>query len=111
MDIKKNVLELIGNTPLIFLKSASELTGCTILGKAEFMNPGGSIKDRPALAIVNNEINNGNLQEGGIIVEGTAGNTGIGICLVANVLGFKTIIVIPETQSLEKKKFFKNFRS
>jgi len=103
MKICKDVIGAIGNTPLIKLRRASEMTGCTILGKAEFMNPGGSVKDRAALAIVRDAINRGKLQPGGTIVEGTAGNTGIGLALVANALGFRTVIVIPETQSQEKK--------
>src|SRR6202040_251722 len=103
MHINNDVVEAIGNTPLIKLKRASELTGCTILGKAEFMNPGGSVKDRAALAIVNDAIARGSLRPGGAVVEGTAGNTGIGLALVANALGFRTVIVIPETQSQEKK--------
>ena len=103
MDIKQNVLAAIGNTPLIKLKRASEETGCTILGKAEFMNPGHSVKDRAALGIINDAIERGDLQPGGLIVEGTAGNTGIGLAIVANALGMKTVIVIPETQAKEKK--------
>jgi cysteine synthase A len=103
MKIAPDVLAAIGNTPLIKLKHASEATGCTILGKAEFMNPGGSVKDRAALAIVHDAMAKGQLAPGGMIVEGTAGNTGIGLALVANALGFKTVIVIPETQSQEKK--------
>ena len=103
MEICNDVIAAIGNTPLIKLRRASELTGCTILGKAEFMNPGGSVKDRAALAIVRDAINKGALQFGGVIVEGTAGNTGIGLAMVANALGFRTVIVIPDTQSQEKK--------
>ena len=103
MPSAKSVVDAIGNTPLIELRHASEATGCTILGKAEFMNPGGSIKDRAALAIVQHAMARGALKPGGTIVEGTAGNTGIGLALVANALGFKTVIVIPETQSQEKK--------
>ena len=103
MDSKANVLEAIGHTPLIKLRRASEETGCTILGKAEFMNPGGSVKDRAALAMVEDAILRGVLKPGGTVVEGTAGNTGIGLCLVASALGFKTVIVIPDTQSQEKK--------
>jgi cysteine synthase A len=103
MTFPKNVTEAIGATPLVKLRQASELTGCTILGKAEFMNPGGSVKDRAALAIVNDAIARENLRPGGLIVEGTAGNTGIGLALVANALGYKTVIVIPDTQSQEKK--------
>jgi cysteine synthase A len=103
MDIKQDVLAAIGNTPLIKLRRASELTGCTILGKAEFMNPGQSVKDRAALFIVKDAIARGELKPGGTIVEGTAGNTGIGIAVVANAMGFKTVIVIPNTQSQEKK--------
>src|SRR5256712_4525403 len=103
MDIRDGFIGTIGGTPLIKLRRASEATGCTILGKAEFMNPGGSVKDRAALAIVNDAIARGNLKPGGLIVEGTAGNTGIGLALVANALGYKTVIVIPDTQSQEKK--------
>jgi cysteine synthase A len=93
----------IGNTPLIKLKRASALTRCTILGKAEFMNPGQSVKDRAALFIIEDAIKNGQLRPGGVVVEGTAGNTGIGLALVGNAMGFRTVIVIPETQSREKK--------
>ncbi len=103
MDIKADTIAAIGNTPLIKLKRASELTGCTILGKAEFMNPGQSVKDRAALFIIRDAIARGELKPGGTIVEGTAGNTGIGITVVANAMGFKSVIVIPETQSQEKK--------
>ena len=103
MEIKPDVIAAIGNTPLIKLKKASELTGCTILGKAEFMNPGQSVKDRAALFIIEDAIRKGALRPGGVIVEGTAGNTGIGLALVGNALGFRTVIVIPETQSQEKK--------
>ncbi|MDB5566722.1 MAG: Pyridoxal-5-phosphate-dependent enzyme beta subunit, partial [Tardiphaga sp.] len=103
MNINKDVVEAIGNTPLIRLKRASELTGCNILGKAEFMNPGGSVKDRAALFIIRDAMARGTLRPGGAVVEGTAGNTGIGLALVANALGFRTVIVIPETQSQEKK--------
>jgi cysteine synthase A len=103
MDIRPDVLAAIGNTPLIKLKRASEETGCTILGKAEFMNPGGSVKDRAALSIVMDAIGRGELRPGGTIVDGTAGNTGIGLALVGNALGMKSVIVIPETQSQEKK--------
>ena len=103
MDIREGFTDAIGNTPLIKLRKASELTGCTILGKAEFMNPGGSVKDRAALAIVEDAERQGTLRPGGVIVEGTAGNTGIGLALVADARGYRTIIVIPETQSQEKK--------
>ncbi len=103
MNIRPSVIEAIGNTPLIKLRRASELTGCTILGKAEFMNPGQSVKDRAALFIIRAAEKSGALKPGGTIVEGTAGNTGIGLCVVANALGYKTVIVIPETQSQEKK--------
>ena len=103
MKTANTVLDAIGNTPLIRLKYASELTKCTIFGKAEFMNPGGSVKDRAALAIINHAMASGALKPGGTIVEGTAGNTGIGLTLVANTLGLKSVIVIPETQSIEKK--------
>ena len=97
------VLAAIGNTPLIKLARASEATGCTVLAKCEFMNPGQSVKDRAALTIVQDAVRSGALKPGGTIVEGTAGNTGIGLAVVANALGFKTVIVIPETQSAEKK--------
>ena len=103
MDIRQDTIAAIGNTPLIKLRKASELTGCTILGKAEFMNPGQSVKDRAALFIIRDAIARGELKPGGTIVEGTAGNTGIGITIVANAMGFKSVIVIPETQSQEKK--------
>ena len=103
MTIHNNMIDAIGNTPLIKLKKASELTGCNILGKAEFMNPGQSVKDRAALQIIRNAEAKGQLKQGGTIVEGTAGNTGIGIALVANALGYNSVIVIPETQSQEKK--------
>jgi len=103
MDIKSGTLDAIGNTPLIKLRKASEETGCTILGKAEFMNPGLSVKDRAALGIVTDAIEKGQLRPGGLIVDGTAGNTGIGLTVVGNALGMNTVIVIPETQSQEKK--------
>jgi cysteine synthase len=103
MSIKPDVLAAIGGTPLIKLRHASEITGCTVLGKAEFMNPGQSVKDRAALAIVEDAVKRGELRPGGVIVEGTAGNTGIGLALVANALGYRTVIVIPDTQSQEKK--------
>jgi len=103
MDIRNGFIDAIGNTPLIRLNGPSEATGCEILGKAEYANPGGSVKDRAALYIVRDAERQGLLQPGGIIVEGTAGNTGIGLALVANALGYRTVIVIPETQSQEKK--------
>ncbi len=103
MQIRDGLIDTIGNTPLIKLRRASEETGCTILGKAEFMNPGQSVKDRAALYIVRDAIDSGKLRPGGTIVEGTAGNTGIGLTLVGNAMGFRTVIVIPETQSQEKK--------
>ena len=103
MDIKNGLIEAIGNTPLIKLNRASQQTGCTILGKAEFLNPGQSVKDRAALFIIQDAIRSGRLRPGGTIVEGTAGNTGIGLALVGNAMGFKTVIVIPNTQSQEKK--------
>ncbi|MEM7619655.1 MAG: cysteine synthase A [Pseudomonadota bacterium] len=103
MTYKDGIIEAIGNTPLIRLRKASEETECTILGKAEFMNPGQSVKDRAALYIIRNAIANGNLRPGGTIVEGTAGNTGIGLALICDALGYETIIVIPDTQSDEKK--------
>jgi len=101
--IRRNLAEAIGNTPLIRLRKASELTGCEILGKAEFLNPGQSVKDRAALFIIRDAIARGDLKPGGTIVEGTAGNTGIGLALVGASMGFRTVIVIPETQSQEKK--------
>ena len=103
MTIKKDTLDAIGNTPLIRLTKASEMTGCEILGKAEFMNPGQSVKDRAGKFIIEDAVKKGLLEEGGTIVEGTAGNTGIGLTVVANALGYKTVIVIPETQAQEKK--------
>jgi cysteine synthase A len=103
MDTRDGFLGTIGNTPLIRLERASEATGCEILGKAEFLNPGGSVKDRAAIAIVRDAEKQGRLRPGGVIVEGTAGNTGIGLALVGNALGYRTVIVIPETQSQEKK--------
>jgi cysteine synthase A len=103
MHIQNDVIATIGNTPLIKLRRASEQTGCTILGKAEFLNPGQSVKDRAALFILRDAISSGRLRPGGVIVEGTAGNTGIGLALVGNALGYRTVIVIPNTQSQEKK--------
>ncbi|PRY24851.1 cysteine synthase A [Aliiruegeria haliotis] len=103
MTIRKDLADAIGNTPLIRLRAASEATGCEILGKAEFLNPGSSVKDRAALFIIRDAIAKGTLRPGGTIVEGTAGNTGIGLGLVGASMGFKTVIVIPETQSQEKK--------
>ncbi|WFU10388.1 cysteine synthase A [Rhizobium sp. CB3090] len=103
MTVHPSVLEAIGNTPLIKLKGASEATGSTILGKAEFLNPGQSVKDRAALYIIRDAERKGLLKPGGVIVEGTAGNTGIGLTVVAKALGYRTVIVIPETQSQEKK--------
>lgn len=103
MNIHQDVLSTIGNTPLLKLKKASELTGCTILGKCEFLNPGQSVKDRPALSIITQAMDKGLISVGGTVVEGTAGNTGIGMTVVANALGLKSVIVIPDTQSQEKK--------
>jgi cysteine synthase A len=103
MQVRDGIVEAIGHTPLIRLKRASEMTGCAILGKAEFMNPGQSVKDRAALFIINDAVRKGELRPGGVIVEGTAGNTGIGLALVGNAMGFRSVIVIPETQSQEKK--------
>lgn len=102
MKICQSSLDLIGNTPLLRLKGPSEATGCEIFGKAEFLNPGGSIKDRTALGIIRDAEKRGLLKKGGTIVEGTAGNTGIGLSLIGRILGYRTIIVIPETQSEEK---------
>lgn len=103
MRIHSDLADTIGNTPLLKLRRASEMTGCTILGKCEFMNPGQSVKDRAALFIIRDAIERGQLKPGGTIVEGTAGNTGIGLALVGASMGFRTVIVIPETQSQEKK--------
>jgi cysteine synthase A len=103
MQIRKGIIEAIGNTPLIKLERASEATGCTILGKAEFMNPGGSVKDRAGRQMIMEAEKRGELRSGGLVVEATAGNTGIGLALVANARGYRTVIVIPETQSQEKK--------
>jgi cysteine synthase len=103
MQTRDGVIEAIGNTPLIKLERVSAETGCTILGKAEFMNPGQSVKDRAALFIIQDAVKRGELRPGGVIVEGTAGNTGIGLALVGNAMGFRSVIVIPETQSQEKK--------
>src|SRR2546428_12795794 len=103
MDIRDGFIGTVGNTPLIKLRRASEETGCTILGKAEFLNPGGSVKDRAALYIIKDAEERGLLRPGGVIVEGTAGNTGIGLALVGNARGYRTVIVIPDTQSQEKK--------
>ncbi len=103
MDVRDGFVGAVGNTPLIKLRKASELTGCEILGKAEFLNPGGSVKDRAALYIILDAEKRGDLQPGGVVVEGTAGNTGIGLALVGNARGYRTVIVIPETQSQEKK--------
>jgi cysteine synthase A len=109
MHVCANTTEAIGRTPLIRLKHTSEATGCDIYGKAEFMNPGGSVKDRAALFIVKDAEERGLLTPGGVIVEGTAGNTGIGLALVANARGYRTVIVIPETQSQEKKDALRQF--
>src|SRR5271154_6508029 len=103
MQLRDGIIEAIGNTPLIKLERVSAATGCTILGKAEFMNPGQSVKDRAALFIIEDAVKKGELRPGGIVVEGTAGNTGIGVALVGNALGFRSVIVIPDTQSEEKK--------
>ncbi|WP_375281943.1 cysteine synthase A [Pseudooctadecabacter sp.] len=107
MTIRKDLAAAVGNTPLIRLNAASEATGCEILGKAEFMNPGQSVKDRAALFIIRDAVEKGLLKPGGTIVEGTAGNTGIGLALVGASMGFKTVIVIPETQSEEKKEMLR----
>ena len=103
MTVASNVAAAVGNTPLIRLRRASEETGCTILGKAEFMNPGQSVKDRAALYIIQDALRRGTLRPGGTVVEGTAGNTGIGLAVLGNAMGLKSVIVIPETQTQEKK--------
>jgi len=109
MEINNTLTDAIGNTPLIYLRKASELTGCTILGKAEFMNPGGSVKDRAAKYIILDAEERGELEPGGVVVEGTAGNTGIGLALVGNARGYRTVISIPETQAKEKKDTLRLF--
>ena len=103
-----NFISGIGNTPLIKLRAASEITGCNIYGKAEFMNPGGSVKDRAALALIKDAESKKLISKGGTIVEGTAGNTGIGLCLLGNSLGYKTIIVMNDNQTQEKKDLLRN---
>ena len=105
---QNNFIEGIGNTPLIKLRAASEITGCNIYGKAEYLNPGGSVKDRAALALLKDAEEKKLISKGGIIVEGTAGNTGIGLCLLGNSLGYKTIIVMNDNQTQEKKDTLKN---
>jgi len=107
MNIRDGFVDTIGNTPLVRLRKASELTGCEVLAKLEFLNPGGSVKDRAALGIIRDAEARGQLEPGGVIVEGTAGNTGIGLALVANARGYRTVIVIPETQSEEKKQMLR----
>jgi cysteine synthase len=109
MNIRNGIIEAIGNTPLIKLKRATEATGCTILGKAEFMNPGQSVKDRAGRQIILEAEKRGEIRRGGLVVEATAGNTGIGLALVANARGYRTLIVIPETQSQEKKDALRLF--
>jgi len=111
MQVRGGFIDLIGNTPLVRLRKASELTGCEVLGKCEFLNPGGSVKDRAALFIVRDAEARGALRPGGVIVEGTAGNTGIGLALVADALGYRTVIVMPETQSQEKKDMLRLCRA
>lgn len=109
MTVNPSIISMIGNTPLVRLNKVSDETGCEILGKAEFLNPGQSVKDRAALSIIRDAEKQGKIQKGGIIVEGTAGNTGIGLAMVGNALGYKSMIVIPETQSQEKKDAIKAF--
>jgi cysteine synthase A len=111
VDIRDGLCDAIGNTPLVRLRKASELTGCTVLGKAEFLNPGGSVKDRAALFIILDAEERGVLEPGGLVVEGTAGNTGIGLALVGNARGYRTLIVIPDTQSQEKKDMLRLCRA
>ena len=103
-----NISKLVGNTPLIKLRQVSEETGCNILGKSEFLNPGQSVKDRAALWIIKDAEKNGLIEKGGLIVEGTAGNTGIGLTVIGQALGYKTLIVMPETHSLEKQSAIKD---
>ena len=107
-NFKDDFIQSIGNTPLIKLKAASEITGCNIYGKAEFLNPGGSVKDRAALALIKDAEEKKLISKGGTIVEGTAGNTGIGLCLLGNSLGYKTIIVMNDNQTQEKKDTLRN---
>jgi cysteine synthase A len=107
MDIRQGMIGAIGNTPLLRLRRLSERTGCEILGKAEFLNPGGSVKDRAALYIIRDAIERGTLKPGGVIVEGTAGNTGIGLALVGRALGYRCVIVMPDTQSQEKQELLR----
>ena len=107
-NLKNNFIESIGNTPLIKLQAASEITGCNIYGKAEYLNPGGSVKDRAAHALIKDAQEKKLISKGGIVVEGTAGNTGIGLCLLGNSLGYKTIIVMNDNQTQEKKEMLKN---
>ena len=107
-NLKNSFIESIGNTPLVKLKAASEITGCNIYGKAEYLNPGGSVKDRAALALIKDAEKKKLISKGGIVVEGTAGNTGIGLCLLGNSLGYKTIIVMNDNQTQEKKDTLKN---
>src|SRR5258708_36555482 len=107
MNINHDVVEAIGNTPLIKLKHASEATGCTILGKAEFMNPGQSVKDRTGKWIILEAEKRGDLKPGGLVVESTAGNTGIGLAVVGNARGYPTLILIPETNTQEKKRLMR----
>ena len=109
MTIHNSVISVIGNTPLIRLNKVSEETGCEILGKAEFLNPGQSVKDRAALSIIRTAEKAGDIRPGGLIVEGTAGNTGIGLAMVGNALGYRSVIVIPNTQSQEKKDAIRAF--
>ncbi|MGY9063699.1 MAG: pyridoxal-phosphate dependent enzyme, partial [Rhodospirillales bacterium] len=107
MDVRRGFVDTIGNTPLIRLNKLSDQTGCEILGKAEFLNPGSSVKDRAALSMIRDAEKRGALKPGGLIVEGTAGNTGIGLALCANALGYRSKIIIPETQSEEKKSMLR----
>src|SRR6185437_5293970 len=109
MQVRDGTIDAIGHTPLIKLRHASEVTGCTILGKAEFMNPGGSVKDRAGRQMILEAEKRGALRPGGLVVEATAGNTGIGLALVANARGYRTLIVIPQTQSQEKKDMLRLF--
>jgi cysteine synthase A len=111
MQVRSGFIDLIGNTPLVRLQKASSLTGCEVLGKCEFLNPGGSVKDRAALFIVRDAEARGLLRPGGVIVEGTAGNTGIGLALVGDALGYRTVIVMPDTQSQEKKDMLRLCRA
>ena len=110
-NLQNNFIDGVGNTPLVKLRAASELTGCNIFGKAEYLNAGGSVKDRAALALIKDAEEKKLISKGGVIVEGTAGNTGIGLCHIGNSLGYKTVIVMNDNQTQEKKRYINKYRS